>query len=112
MKTVSQTVKNIKINAVRRTKNGIFVETATKQDLNLLNSSGAMTKAGLTATVAEPSSAKLLIFNVPGGMTENEILKDIYSKNLADKQKRDEFLSGVTLSKRKPNGEDGNRLLQ
>ena len=112
LKTVSNAVKSIRVKAVRRTKNGIFVETATREELNLLKSSGAIAEAGLIASDAEPSSAKLLIFEVPGDLSDKEILEDIFAKNLADKLNKDEFMSGATLSKGNSNKKACNRLLQ
>ena len=112
LKTVSNAVKNIRVKAVRRTENGIFVETATREELSLLKSSGAIAEAGLIASDAEPSSAKLLIFEVPGDLSDKEILEDIYVKNLADKLNKDDFMSGATLSKGNSSKKSCNRLLQ
>ncbi|GLV33529.1 hypothetical protein CBL_20258, partial [Carabus blaptoides fortunei] len=75
----------IKVNALRTIRNGgITIETVNEKDLNKIKNSKLFEQAGLVVDIPRKILPKIIIYDVPEEINNDELMDDIHSKNLSE----------------------------
>ena len=107
---INPRTEKMKIKGVRKTRDGgLVLEMATQSDIDKIMDHDALRKEGIKATIAGASNPKLVIFDAPRNLTEDELVETIYNQNedLLDQVTKEEFTNNF-----KPRFRIGKRLVE
>lgn len=107
MNEVSKSL-NVRVRAVRKTRNGgIAVETVSENELKRMRECEKFGKIGLRVDEPRKIGPKIIVFDVPCVVTNDELLTELYEKNLKECVSEDEFKERVRVVSR-TNKKDSN----
>lgn len=111
---VAAQLKSVRVAAIRKIKDGVVIETVSETEQRLVKECAAFAKAGLRVDEPRKVGPKLLIFDVPVDMQDEELLDDLYEKNLKGQMSAEEFRSRArVVSRGDIQGKDvGNTILE
>lgn len=100
MRDVSK-VLNVRVRAVRKTRSdGIAIETASESELKKVVECGKFNEIGMKVEMPRKIGPKLIVYDVPNEMTNDEFLNEMYVKNLKDRVTECEFKERVKIINR------------
>lgn len=103
MSDVQSAAPGLKVNAVRRVRNGVAIEVADNKGLEALKACRKFADVGLKVDEPRKIGPKIIIYDCPEDMSQDALLKELYSKN-ATEVPAPEFLSRTrVVSLRKGN---------
>lgn len=99
---------------MRPAKDGVIVEMATDRDRGVLTTCPSFGQAGLRVERPKTMDPRILIFDVPNGMTENELLSSVHEKSVKELVSLAEFKKRARIVRRISKDEDsvGNVVVQ
>ncbi|KAK2574694.1 hypothetical protein KPH14_012939 [Odynerus spinipes] len=83
MKDVSPSL-NVRVKAVRKTKNGIAIETASEYEMKKVLECKKMDELGLKVELPKKIGPKVIVYDVPNEMANETLLDELYSKNVKE----------------------------
>lgn len=81
MKDVATQLKTVKVTAVRRTREGVTIETATSGDMAAIKASGVFGEQGLALSPPPPPMVKVLIRGVPSHIEDGDLIEELVTRN-------------------------------
>ncbi|CAK9834510.1 Uncharacterized 50 kDa protein in type I retrotransposable element R1DM [Anthophora retusa] len=76
---------DVRVKAVRKTRSGgVAIEAATAKDLQLLRECKKFDDVGLKVEMPKKIGPKLLVFDVPCEIANDEFLNELYARNVKD----------------------------
>lgn len=114
MRNVSKEL-NVRVRAVRKTRNGgIAIETASENELKKVIECKRFNELGLNVERPRRIGPKLIIYDVPNELTNDEFMKELYDKNLKGCVSENEFKERVRVVSRnsKKGAVCGNMILE
>lgn len=106
---------NVRVKAVRKTRNGgIAVETVSESDIKRVRECKKLAEIGMRVEDPRKIGPKIIVFDVPVEMTSDEILRDMYVKNLNECVSEREFRERVRIVSRtnKKDASVGNVIIE
>lgn len=101
MDQVRKVAAEVKVCAVRTVKHGIAIEVSDVDGVAKLKGCGTFAKAGLKVDDPKKIGPKVVIYDVPDYITDDELMKDLYSKNLKEVVSMAEHISRSRLISRR-----------
>jgi len=100
MRDVSKTL-NVRVKAVRKIRSGgIAIETASENKLRKLVECGKFNEIGLKVEFPRKIGPKLIVYDVPNEMMNEEFMSEMYDKNLKGRVTLNEFKERVKIINR------------
>lgn len=99
---------DIRVKKVRPARDGVIVEMASDQDRGILTTCPNFGEAGLRVERARTMDPRVLIFDVPNEITENELLTNVHEKSVKDLISFAEFKQRTRIVRRKEGAKIGN----
>lgn len=106
---------NVRVKAVRKTRSGgIAVETVSECDLKKVRECKKLSEIGMSVEEPRKIGPKVIVFDVPCEMTSEEVLNELYVKNLSECVSEKEFKERVRVVNRsnKKDANVGNIILE
>lgn len=91
--TFDPVTEGIQLKNIRRTKKGVILETAAKEDMNKFLSNTELVKEGLTATEVRKRNPRIIIYDIPVEMEEERITEALFNQNKIDGINKESELS-------------------
>ena len=87
---------------------GVMIETTSDRDCKRLTGSSSFRGVGLRAAEPKRINPRIIIYDVPCTLTDNELLSSLHGRNLHDVGSIDEFKSSMCVVSRW--GKEGARV--
>lgn len=102
LKEVQPNMKDkVKVNAVRMIRGGgIAIEAENEKDLNKIKDSGLFAKVGLKVDMPRKIGPKIIVYDVPEEIANDELIKELYARNLIDMLEPNEMVDRVRIISR------------
>ena len=93
---------NVRVKSVTPLKSGgIIIQTRSDRDRKLLSQCGQFSQVGLKVSEPKRLNPRMVIYNLPNGISNEKLMEDIYAKNLAHIiPTKEEFLRSVFVIRR------------
>lgn len=101
MHDVRKVAPEVKVCAVRTVRNGVAIEVSDVEGVAKLKTCGTFAKAGLKVEDPKKIGPKVVIYDVPEYLTDNDVMKDLFSKNLTDTLSMADFISTARVISRR-----------
>lgn len=99
LKYLKPVEKGIRIDAIRKIKGGIAIELPAKSDLEKIKANGKFAEHSLKVTEPQQRRPKIIIYDVPAEMSEEEVVSALLAQNDSIMQRyRDQPLDEEQLS--------------
>lgn len=100
MRNVSKEL-NVRVRAVRKTRSGgIAIETASENELKKMIECKRFSELGLKVDVPRRIGPKLIVYDVPNELTNDDFMKELYDKNLKGRVDESVFKERVRVVSR------------
>jgi len=106
---------DVRVKAVRKTRSGgIVVETVRESELTKIRECGKFGEIGLSVEMPRRIGPKMIVYDVPNEMTSDELMKELYEKNVRSYVSESEFKERVRIVNRggKKGAACGNVILE
>ncbi|KAK9880330.1 hypothetical protein WA026_010215 [Henosepilachna vigintioctopunctata] len=106
---------DIRVRAIRKCQRqgAIVIETMSENECVALKESEALKKMGMNVEDPRKRGTRVLVFDVPTGLSDGDMLKEIYSKNVKEVIGEDDFRKKSRIISRHGKGEvRGNVILE
>jgi len=91
---------DVRVKALRKTKDGIVIETVNQKERQVLYDSKKYESAGLKVQLPRKVGPSVIVYDVPNGMSDNEMLRETYGRNLKECMSAEEFKERVRIVNR------------
>lgn len=114
LRDVASTLKDVRVQAVRRTRDGgVTLETNSANDMAAIRASDAFASKGLVLSAPPPRRVKLIVLRVPSQISDSVLMEELTVRNRDPDAEQAEFAKGVRLISRGGKGADaGNAILE
>lgn len=77
------------------TKKGVVIEVDKPDEVDNLLENQAIRTAGIKAERPKLKSPVIMIYDAPGEMSDQEVKKDIYKRNVGESIQQDDFMEDL-----------------
>ncbi|KAK2574828.1 hypothetical protein KPH14_012922 [Odynerus spinipes] len=88
---------NVRVKAVRKTKSGVAIETVSETELKRIVDCKKFNELGLKVEIPRKIGPKIIIYDVPNEITNDELMKQMYEKNLKNYVEENVFAERVRV---------------
>ncbi|KMQ89014.1 reverse [Lasius niger] len=97
MRDVSKSL-NVRVKAVRKTRSGgVAIETVSESELKRLTECAKFGDVGLKVEMPRKIGPKVIVYDVPNELTNDDLMKEMYEKNLKGRVNECEFRERVRI---------------
>lgn len=89
--TLDPVSDGIQLKNIRRTKKGVILETAAKEDMHKLLSNMDLAREGLSATEVRKRNPRVIIYDIPVELEEGRIQEALFNQNNLDGISKEEL---------------------
>ncbi|XP_046684620.1 cingulin-like [Homalodisca vitripennis] len=101
--------ERINVKRMTNVKNGILLEVTSKEEVKRLVEDEGMKGEGIEVKAPDKKRPMLMIYDVEMSLKDDEIMKEIYERNLKEEMTEDEMKEGFTIRSRKEEGKGDRR---
>lgn len=92
---------NVRVKAVRKTRSGgIAIETMSESELKRITECAKFAEIGLKVEMPRKIGPKLIVYDVPNELSNEDLMEEMYEKNLRGQVPEDEFRERVRIVSR------------